>query len=204
MLGENQIELLIKNISLFITQLFNEKLPSWAVYHDLSHTIDTVNACEEIGKGSGLSIGDLELLYIAAWFHDAGYLFQVENHEEKSSEIASNFLKSNEYPLDRLNRVINCIMATKVAIQPKDLMQSVICDADLISLGSVDCFKKNDLLKSETEQRENKKISELAWLQRSLGFLSSHKYYTEYAQNNFGPQLKANIKILQKKIDEYT
>jgi predicted metal-dependent HD superfamily phosphohydrolase len=197
------MESILENTSMFVKDLFKQKLPDWAVYHDLSHTIETVNSCEEIGRKSGLKEENLELLKIAAWFHDTGYLNKVEGHEEKSSEIALNFLTARNFPNNKITKVINCIMATKISTQPSDLIESVICDSDLISLGSPDYLKKNDLLKTEIELREKKRINDLAWLKRSLNFLSIHRYQTEYAQNKFGPRLEENIKILQKMIDKY-
>jgi len=200
---EKKKDSILENTSTFVNQLFEEKLPSWAVYHDLPHTIETVDGCVEIGKGSGITNEDLEILCIAAWFHDTGYMFNVEEHEEKSSEIALKFLNKNSYPLDRINRVSDCIIATKISITPQNLLESIICDADLISLGRPDYFEKNDLLKLEIERRENKKINELAWLKRSLNFLSSHNYFTEYARLNLGSQLKSNLIILRENIDKY-
>lgn len=191
-----------ENISKYVTEFFKENLPAWAVYHDLSHTLDTVKACKDIGRGSGLSEEDLEILYIAAWFHDTGYVYQADGHEEKSSNIASEFLNSKKYPKEKINKVIGCIMATKISSHPNNLVDSIICDADLISLGRADYFEKNNLLKSEIEQRENKAISELRWLKRSLNFLLSHKYYSEYARKNYGEQLNANIQTLKAKIAE--
>lgn len=194
---------LIENISEYVTKLFKEKLPDWAIYHDLWHTIETVEGCEEIGKASGLLKEDLEILNIAAWFHDTGYIFRANGHEEKSSEIASEFLSSSHYQGDKIDKVIACIMATKISNQPKNILESVICDADLISLAKPDYLEKNNLLKSETELRENKKISELDWIKRSLSFLSTHQYYTEYTRKNYDHQLKANIRKLEIIINKH-
>jgi len=191
-----------KNISKYVTVLFKENLPGWAVYHDLSHTLETVNACEEIGKGSGLSDEDLEILYVAAWFHDTGYIFKADGHEEESSKMALEFLKKRKYPKEKIEMVIECIIATMISNKPKNLVESVICDADLISLGKPDYFKKNDQLKIEMERRENRKIIESDWLKRSLDFLSSHKYYTEYSRQSYGNQLNVNIQNLKEKISE--
>lgn len=203
MIQEKKKDSILENTSTFVKKLFEEKLPSWAVYHDLPHTIETVDGCVEIGNGSGLTNEDLEILCIASWFHDTGYMFKVDGHEEKSSEIALKFLNENNYPLDRINMVRDCIIATKISVPPQNLLESIICDADLISLGRPDYFEKNDLLKLEIERRENKEISDLAWLNRSLNFLSSHNYYTEYAKINFGTQLQSNIITLRERIDKY-
>jgi predicted metal-dependent HD superfamily phosphohydrolase len=184
----------------FVSKYYQEKLPEWAVYHNLQHTTDTVNACLEIGKGSNVNGDDLEILCIAAWFHDTGYIFKAEGHEEKSVEIAVNFLKENKYPSSKLEKVRECIMATKITNVPQNFMEFIIRDSDLISLGRDDYFRMNNLLKLEMEMRENKKISEFAWLRRSIHFLSSHIFLTEYAKLNFYPQLKKNLITLQKQI----
>ena len=192
-----------ESVSKYVTELFKEKLPDWALYHDLWHTKETVKGCEEIGRASFLSEEDLEILYIAAWFHDTGYIFHANEHEEKSSEIAFEFLIANNYQKTNTDKVIACIMATKISNQPQTLIESVICDADLVSLGKDDYFQKNNLLKREMEMRENKKISELEWLKRSLNFLLSYKYYTEYARHHYDNQLKINIRNLEEMLKNY-
>jgi HD superfamily phosphodiesterase len=191
---------ILEKVSAFVSEFFEEKLPEWAVYHNLQHTIETVNGCMEIGKGLNLKEEDLEILYIAAWFHDIGYNFLVEGHEEKSVEICIGFLNSNNYPPDKINKVAKCILATKILNRPENQLESIICDADLISLGRTDYFEKNDLLKLEIELRSGKKISDEQWLRRSAKFLSSHNYQTEYAKLNFNLQLKENLLTLHKQI----
>jgi predicted metal-dependent HD superfamily phosphohydrolase len=186
--------------SKYVSKCFEENLPEWAVYHNLQHTIETVNGCLEIGKGLNLKEEDLEILSIAAWFHDIGYIYVVDGHEEKSVEICTNFLKLNDYPADKISKVTNCILATKIINLPKNLFEFIICDSDLISLGRTDYFEKNDLLKLEIEMRSGKKISDEQWLRRSAKFLSSHSYYTEYAKLNFNVQLRENLLTLQKQI----
>jgi predicted metal-dependent HD superfamily phosphohydrolase len=186
--------------SKFVSKIFEEKLPEWAVFHNLQHTIETVNGCLEIGKGSNLTEDDLEIVCIAAWFHDIGYIFNADGHEEKSVEICEKFLKSNDYPSNKISTVTDCILATKIINHPENLLEFIICDSDLISLGRTDYFEKNDLLKLEIEMRSGKKINDEQWLRRSAKFLSSHNYYTEYAKLNFNLQLRENFLTLQKQI----
>ena len=107
---EDKTETILESSSKFVTQLYKDQQPLWAVYHDLLHTIETFNASLEIGGGSGLSKEELEIVTVSAWFHDTGYLFMVDGHEEKSSEIALDFLQKNEYPVEKINDIINCIL----------------------------------------------------------------------------------------------
>lgn len=191
------------DVSNYVTEIFNKSLPSWAVYHNLAHTIETVQACEEIGNGSGLSENDMEALYISAWFHDVGYIYQADGHEEISSKIALEFLNERNYQKEIVDKVVKCIIATKVSNHPNNLVESVICDADLISLGTTDYLKKNNLLKTEMELREKKKITEGVWIRRSLNFLLSHRFYTDYVNKKYNNQLKINIQKLEKLMGQY-
>ena len=193
---------ILQKSSDFVSEFFEANLPEWAVYHNLHHTKETVDGCLEIGKGSNLTEEDLEIICIAAWFHDIGYIYTAEGHEEKSAEISSKFLKSNDYLPQKINKVTECIIATKITNVPKNLLEFVLCDSDLISLGRPDYFEKNDLLKLEIEKRSGKKINDEQWLRRSIKFLSSHKYYTNYSNLNFYPQLRKNLRVLQKQLDE--
>ena len=92
---------LIEEISDYITNLFDKQLPSLFVYHNLQHTEDVAGAAGEIAENSGLDQVKREMLLIAAWFHDTGYIESIENHEEKSVEIAEKFLKKLHYPPKR-------------------------------------------------------------------------------------------------------
>ena len=119
----SETKTIIEKSAKYISQFFEKKLPEWAVYHNLHHTIETVDGCLEIGEGSNLIEDDLEIVCIAAWFHDIGYIFKTEGHEEKSVEICMNFLKSNDYPINKIIKVTNCILATKLVNHPKNFLE---------------------------------------------------------------------------------
>ena len=50
------------------------------------------------------------------------------------------------------------------------------------------------------ELRGKKKISNKIWIKRSIKFLSSHSFLTEYAKDKFSNQLKENILMLKKEL----
>ena len=188
--------------SQFVIKFIQNNLPKWAVYHTLEHTIETVETSAEIGFYYNLPKEQMEILSIAGWFHDTGYVYGSENHEEKSVEIATDFLKRYYYPAKSISMVINCILATKITSHPGNLLECIIRDADLVSLGKSDYFKTNNLLKQEIEMRDNTTIKEIDWLMRSEKFLSSHSYFTDYAKLNFYPQLQLNLEKIQKRLNQ--
>lgn len=197
---------IIKKTELFVSSLFREKLSSKLIYHNFAHTLDVVEHTKKFGKKSGLSDDEMEIVTVAAWLHDTGYADTYNGHEERGKEIASEFLKENNYPQDKLQKVLACIEATKVPQNPQNLMQEVICDADLAHLGLPDFFEYSDLLKTEWETLGIKNLDEAEWHKMSVELLSSHKYFTSYARKKYEQQQSANLLRAQKnykrKLDE--
>jgi predicted metal-dependent HD superfamily phosphohydrolase len=189
---------IIKITGEFVSNLFREKLSSNLIYHNYTHTLDVVNNTRKIGKKSGLSDDELEIVTLAAWFHDTGYTETYKGHEEKSKEIAEAFLNEHNYDPDKTAKVLSCIDATIVPQKPVNMMEQVLCDADLMHLGAEDFFEYSDLLKSEWDTLGINKVSEAQWQKTSVELLSSHKYFTSYARKKFEPQQAINLLKAQK------
>jgi len=85
-----------KEIKNYVFKLLKEKLPIQVVYHNFKHTLQVVEAAEEIGLAEGLKEQDLEELLVAAWFHDTGYISGFENHESESKKILQDYLKQRK------------------------------------------------------------------------------------------------------------
>ncbi|MCK5573658.1 MAG: HD domain-containing protein [Bacteroidetes bacterium] len=188
---------LAAQVSLYVSDLFSQKLSSWAVYHSLEHTTQTVAASRQIGRGSKLGKRDMEIVTLAAWFHDAGYVFTTDGHEERSVQIASEFLAEHGCAPDKIDQIAGCIMATKMPQRPMNLRERVVCDADLASLGKRTFFKQNDLLKYEIEQRERVSLDEITWLRRTYRFLFRHRFHTRYARTVLNRGRLANLTRLR-------
>lgn len=57
----------------YVTGLFNKDLPTTCVYHNFHHTLNVVEKCYELGESYLFKNVDMEILLLAAWFHDTGY-----------------------------------------------------------------------------------------------------------------------------------
>ena len=188
--------------STFVGQLFKEKLPEWAAYHNLEHTVETVDAAEEIGQDSKLNRSELEMIALAAWFHDTGYTLTVEGHEAKSIEIATQFLNEMKYPGEKIARIADCIRATKLSESPKNRMEEVLRDADMIHVGKKKFFKKDSLMRTELEMRTGKLFTDLEWLNTSIEYVSKNNFRTDYAQTEYARQRSKNLIELQERLRE--
>jgi HD superfamily phosphodiesterase len=190
---------LLKKVEDYVTSILNSHSSPKNIYHDISHTLEVVAAAEEIGRASGLSDSDLEILLIAAWFHDIGYIDTVNGHEKKSIERAEKFLGNENYSEDKIAKVIGCIKATEMPQSPKSFIEEVLCDADLSHIGRKSFKNRNELYRSEIEARLGKKLSEYDFLKQSIDFFSHHTFFTDYARNEFNEMKSENLYKLQKK-----
>lgn len=180
----------------FITDHFSEQI----CYHNIDHTLEVVEASEIIGKKCDISDHEMEIVIVAAWFHDTGYYLGCENHEAASAQIAANFLDKKGKDIGFTKAVKGCIMATEIPQRPKNLLEKIICDADLYHLATEKFFEKSELLLKEFSFT-NQNMTPEGWLHQSKEFVEAHQYHTRFGKEKLYPQLKKNLKQLTNKID---
>jgi len=176
----------------FIFESFKKELPSQIVYHNFTHTEEVVNAAIEIGQAENISEKDLEVLLLATWFHDIGFIKNIENHEESSKEVATTYLKEINYPEDLIAKICKIIDATKMPQKPTSLLGKIICDADLYHLGTENFKEKSNLLRSEWESCNNKIFTDIEWIEQNEIFIRNHTYFTDYAFKKLNNQKTQN------------
>lgn len=197
---DHQPRVSIRKAARFAATLLARELPSWALYHSVEHTRQTVAACREIGRVLRLNDAQMAVVVLAAWFHDTGYGSGPQGHEARSARIAERYLTSHGYPKRMVTSVKKCILATHVPQRPRSLLQRVLCDADLISLGKRTFLVQNELLRQEMELRERRIIEERVWLHRSYRFLHGHRFATSYGRTVLESGKQANLGRLRKMI----
>ncbi|MFK7906571.1 MAG: Pycsar system effector family protein [Chitinophagales bacterium] len=191
---------LLKKAKKHIFQFFKERLDSMYVYHDYTHTFETVEAVGELGLGNGLKRKELEMVQLAAWFHDTGYVDTVEGHEEASLKYVRAFLEEQEYPAEKINIIEGCILSTKMPQSPKNIYEEILCDADLYHLGSKNFFEKSSLLRLEWANRNALKGDEVGNLEAEIAFLSTHHYHTPFGQLNLNKRKFKNVSVLKQNL----
>ena len=64
-------EHIAQNAEAFIKELFEKKIQDNLPYHDIIHTEYVVGCARLIARNSGLSDEEINLVAVAAWFHDS-------------------------------------------------------------------------------------------------------------------------------------
>lgn len=197
---------IVRKAADYVFTLFKEKLSRKLVYHNYKHTFETVKEAKGLGEDYNLSPEDLEVLQLAAWFHDTGYIDTYTGHEEKSVERATAYLQEQGYPEDRLAQVNACIMATKNGVPAESLLENILVDADMANVGKESFFSSAELLRVEWEIFLDQSYSNSDWAQFQLDFLLSMRFRTEHAQHKFSDRLGLNIQeqrnLLEKEAKE--
>lgn len=176
---------LLKDVALYVQKLISEEINEAYSFHNLEHTLEVVAATEEIAKGAGVSGDDYYCLLIAAWFHDTGYVRSIEDHEKHSVLIAREYFKDKTLPDAWLDIVDKCIMATKKAYEPDNLLEEVIRDADMHHLGTDVFLQRLLALRREWDALWERSFSDREWWEMNLEFLGMHRYYTNYARKKY-------------------
>src|SRR4051812_11385085 len=122
---------LYKKTEQYVTGLFNDNVNPALVFHNLDHTKNVVERTKEIAGHYYLSENDMLALYVAAWFHDTGYLFtEPALHEEKGVELMQEFMHKHGADEKLIETIADCILATRSPRQHDSLLKEIICDAD--------------------------------------------------------------------------
>lgn len=197
----NKIDIdLVKEAEKYVRKLLDEKLSDKIEFHTFDHAKSVVDNSEFIGKNSNLTDDEINIVKLCAWFHDVGYIFKVEGHEEESANIVTDFLTSKGIDDSIITQVKNCILATRTPQQPKDLISKVLCDADLMHLSDDDYFEKIEKMRNEWIKLTEKKISKRKFHSTSLKFFETHNYHTDFAKKELQPKKEINLQLLQKEI----
>ncbi len=198
----------VKKAYEFVSELLSTKLSEKIVYHNFTHSSEVFEAAKKLAVETDLNASDTEIVLIAALFHDTGYTVSREDHEIISSEIAAEFLTTQNYPVEKIEKVKSCILASRIPQQPKDLLEEVVCDADLSHFGKKSFFEKGDLLRVELEQTNGNTYTDFEWLKNSIDIMIGNPFRTKAAKEEYGKQRTENLlkaqKKLRKKIGEQT
>ncbi|NVM63171.1 putative metal-dependent HD superfamily phosphohydrolase [Mucilaginibacter sp. SG538B] len=193
---------LLEQVKQYVISYFDVHHDPDLIYHNLRHTKDVVAAATQIANHYQLSDEDFFVVISASWFHDTGYFTDKKDHESKSVALATHFLKQHKVEQAFIDKVSGCILATKMPQSPADLLQQIICDADLFHLGTDDFRDKNKLLRKEMEAIKKHDIDKDEWRNYNIEFLQGHEYYTDYCRLLLNDQKHKNLqKLIEKQAD---
>ncbi len=179
---------LVEKVKEYVSNLLEKELPPNTLYHNLTHTLRVYKSTKEIIENSSLNQEEEEILHLAALFHDTGYIQGAKNHEERSVEIATAFLKNENVSEEIIKEVANCIMVTKMERIPTTDLEKIIRDADASHFAKDYFFEVTELLRKEFKINNICSFNKKDWLSENIEILKNkHRFYTDYAKKNWSP-----------------
>jgi predicted metal-dependent HD superfamily phosphohydrolase len=179
--------------SFFHTDL--EKLP----YHNLKHTQSVASYSGQLAHHYQLGERDFFVVVASAWLHDLGYAIDRANHEAEGAESGGIFLSNLGVAAEDIETIKGCILATKLPQNPHNLLEEIVCDADLWHLGTPNFSDLSRMMRKEMEEVYHKKIDKREWRNETINFFESHKYHTDYARMLLEDQKQKNLHKLKEK-----
>lgn len=185
-----------------VMNILEEKLPRNLYYHNLKHTIDVTVQVELIGRGEGINDEELLMLKTAALFHDTGFISTYKDHEEAGVLLAREILPAYDYTPEQIETIASIIMVTKLPPKPKNLLQQIICDADLDYLGRVDFIPVSGNLFRELKEHQIIENDINKWNEIQIAFIEKHQYFTETAKKLRDVNKNIQLEAIRKLVEE--
>jgi len=184
----------------FVLNMLKANLPEISHYHNPAHTLYVQEKALEIGLHEKCTNEELNLLDIAALWHDTGYIRIYKNHEEQSCLLARQYLPEYGLPANDIETICGMIMSTKIPQSPKNKLEEILADADLEYLGTETFEMKSKDLFHELRSL-NPMLTEDKWNQMQISFISEHKYFTRFCRENRNPVKQVYLKELINAIE---
>lgn len=163
----------------FILAKLRKELSTKLYYHGMHHTLDVLRVAVDLCKSEGVNGHAVKLVKTAALFHDAGFVKDKHaGHEFEGCQMARASLPEFGYAKDDIEAICGMIMATKIPQSPTNLLEEIICDADLDYLGRSDFYEIGETLFEELTAY-SLITGEHAWNRLQVNFLTAHHFHTQ-------------------------
>jgi predicted metal-dependent HD superfamily phosphohydrolase len=168
-------------------------------YHSHKHSEEVVEEAITLGEEAGLPAKTLELLAIAAAYHDAGFLEQKSSNEAIGAKLAAGAMEAAGYSKEDRELVRRMIMDTQLKPDrgrlrqiPSTQLSGYLLDADLGNLGRQDFFEKAELMIVESQAKDRQ-----AFMKDLLEMVTTHSWHTQAAWTLKAAQQKINVEKLR-------
>ena len=184
-----------------VLQRLKDGLNKHYYYHDVRHTLDVIEQSQTIGKLEGVSLRELEILKIAALFHDTGFLKVRTGHEQASVDFFQNIGGLNTLTYEECDAITGCIIATHMPQKPKNQLEQILCDADVDYLGREDfsLIAENLFLEMSACGEMSDRIT---WDNLQIKFMEGHSYHTASNQKRRNDKKEDNLNEVRRRVEK--
>ena len=196
-------ETIVVRAEKYIKNLLSDQMNKNFLYHSQGYTNKTVNKAKKVLEFSTTESFDINNVLLATWFLHAGFAVDYNNHIKESVKLASSFLKDNNCEQHDITIVTHLIESGWQNDKPTNDAEAIVKDACSWFYASDDFEEMLQLLRLELENF-NETIPDLdTWRLNYLEKLRiEHRYYTDFAKENWQEQKEENILALISKLQK--
>lgn len=196
-------EILVKKTEKYIKNLLAEQMNKNFLFHTQGYAKKTIGKAEKILEDSEVSKNDRNEILIATCFIHAGYAEDYNNHVEESVQLASNYLQNNNVDKDKIDKVLYLIRSAWNNKEPKSVSEKIVKDVRTWFYASEDFEEMLQLLRLELENFDKSVPDMDTWRLDYVEELRvKHRFYTEYAKENWQEEKEDNILSLISRLQK--
>jgi predicted metal-dependent HD superfamily phosphohydrolase len=173
-------------------------------YHSFEHTLDVLSEAIYFALTDQLPQREIELLAVAAAYHDAGFLKQWAHNEPIGAEMAADAMRAaGDYSEEEIALVVSMILDTQLNDNGADYgerahsrLARYLLDADMSNLGRGDFKEKLALLSEEFDADALKQMTQTYTL------LQNHCWLTPAGRTLREQQKSKNLVELKRQLQE--
>lgn len=184
-----------------VLQRLKDGLHKHYYYHNVRHTLDVIEQSQAIGKLEGVTERELEILKIAALFHDTGFLKVRSGHEQASVDFFQSIGGLSALTHEDCDTITGCIRATHMPQTPLNHLEQILCDADLDYLGREDFGLIGENLFLEMSAC-GEMSDRFTWDNLQVKFLEAHKFHTTSNQARRDGKKAENLNEVRLRVDQ--
>jgi uncharacterized protein len=187
----------------YILEELRARLSGQLYYHGLHHTMDVLRVSAALCEAEGVHGRDVQLVKTAALYHDAGFINnQHVGHEAEGCVLAKKHLPKFGYSAADIEIICGMIMATKIPQSPQNLLEQILCDADLDYLGRPD-FERIAASLYQELTAYHLIGDEQTWNRIQVTFLTNHRFHTRTNQEQREPVKRQYLAELESLVSTY-
>lgn len=185
----------------FVLNLFNQKNDARLVFRTYRQAMEIVKTVNTLAQANGSTEAEWETAALAAWFSNAGYLFDYQNPEPKSVELAEKFFAAHHFPAERKTHIISTLRGFFNDQSLRSTEGQMLSDAvNAVYFGS-GFFENSPLMRLEQELLLNRHSTKMEWEQYQLQLLLGVRFFTSHAKLHYEPLVSNHILNLKERLD---
>jgi hypothetical protein len=171
----------------FVLNLFNQKNDARLVFRTYRQTMEIVKMVNSLAQANGSTQQEWETAALAAWFSNAGYLFDYQNPEPKSVELAEKFFNAHHFPTEKKAPIIATLRDYFNDKSLRTTEGQLMSDAVNAVHYSSAFFEYSPLMRLEQELLVNRHFTKEEWEAYQMQLLLNVRFFTSPAKLNYEP-----------------